>query len=179
MGAAQLVSELIKEAHPRMTSSCEGSLNGDIWDYDDITQVRYAPAASFQTVRGIPGDSPKGSVSYRHPYYDFWMTVIPTVLKIEGCTRDYKYRMRSKYDLQKAVSDFQQRLLDLYNYNQFLKYGPKKFSEGVIREYCVNTGEVIEHSVSDLTHAYDRTSVSRNEAYGQLTISWGFGEAVD
>jgi hypothetical protein len=177
--AAMLIKELVKESHPKMTTSVEGSLNGDLWDYDDTRQKRYAPAASIE-VRKVAGCVvPEGSISYRHPFTGEWRIVVLTPIKIEGFSRDYKYRMRTDRVLTKPVTDQQRRLLDLYNYYRFLKYGPKHFDDCIVTIRDLVSGTSREVTLSELNHTYDRSSISVSDAYGQLKISWGFSEALD
>lgn len=174
MPASQLISELIKEAHPKMTTSMEGSIYGDIWDYDDIRQKRFRPASLIEVSKGRMKDIPKGGFVRNNLVTGYPETVVVTPLKVDGCTNDFKYRMSAKYVLKKELSDKQIRLLDLYNYSRFLKYGPKPFSDAHINVLELTTGEIREISISDITGAYDVSSISRNEAYGQLELNWGF-----
>lgn len=112
--ASIFVEVLVKEAHPKMTTSPEVSTAGDLWGYLDVSQKRYAPASEIL-------EDPKGSDK----------KVLRT-LKIDGMTRTYRYVPRQVAKLVRKLSEMEERLYNLYLYQSFLEHGP--FYEDALSE---------------------------------------------
>jgi hypothetical protein len=106
--ASRFIYELVKEAEPRMTTSVQGSLNGDLWEYEDTSLNK----------RGVPIIT-DGKLKYE------------TVVKGMDVSRRVKLRPITKYELAKAPDDYRVRLFNSYRYREFLKHGPK-FSEPLL-----------------------------------------------
>lgn len=93
--AALLLAELLKENDEKMTSSTPDQGLGDIWSYLDAPIKRRAPG-----VRGKSLDLPEYQL------------------------RDAHSTAITKYTPAR-VDPYKQKLLELYRYQQFLKYGPR------------------------------------------------------
>lgn len=99
--ASILVAELVKEADPKMTSSTPDEDCQDLWSYESLPVVVPAPAGQW-----IDGKLRK--------------------LVVEGQVREA--HSGSIYLVPKTVSNpnaEDQTLVNLYNYQQFLKHGPR------------------------------------------------------
>lgn len=95
--ASLLISELVKEAYPRMTTSSPGSNLEDLWSYDDTYVFRYAPGAGA----GAPVSNPDWGV------------------------RTAKFLPHVEWRLQTSLSESELRLFELYKYQAFLRHGPR------------------------------------------------------
>lgn len=104
--ASTFLKELIKECHPKMTSSLYGEEAFDVWDYE-----------STHTRHGIP------SASVRHDDYRTVKWKYSNVMT-DDLYRIHKYGPRVK-SLSTDGRDDWERLLNLYNYQSFLRYGPR------------------------------------------------------
>jgi hypothetical protein len=97
--ASIIVSELIKEAMPKMTTSTPDEGFGDLWSYESTPILRGAPAKKL---------GPKEKESRYRPTREQHMT--PVV----------RYELKLSY-----IPPYHQELFDLYKYKQFLMFGPR------------------------------------------------------
>lgn len=108
--ASLLVSEIIREADPRMTSSTPDQGLQDLWSYEELAKEIPAPAAEF-----IDGKLKK--------------IIIPSVVDSDGrvieLTRKGHLTAVTTYPTLTNADPEEQKLVDLYNYLQFLKFGPR------------------------------------------------------
>jgi hypothetical protein len=113
--AATYILQIIRDAQPKMTTSCFGSLAGDCWDYEDTSIKRYAPAAEW--VEG-PRVSP-------------WTKPTRTLKRTtnKDVERYGKFLPSVRYTLVKEPSEAIKALYTCYKYQNFLKYGPRYDSE--------------------------------------------------
>jgi hypothetical protein len=101
--ASLLISEIVREANPRMTYSTPDLNKADLWSYEDIPVKVPAPA-------GVWEDGKLKKVGNTEYMRDGHMTPITTYT----ATAD---------EIQKQAGNAM--LVKLYNYQQFLKYGPR------------------------------------------------------
>lgn len=113
--ASAYVLQVIRDARPKMTTSCFGELAGDCWDYEDTFIQRYAPSAEW-----IEG-----------PRVRPWIKPTRTLKKTTN--QDYgrfgKYLPGVRYTLDKEPGAAKQALYTCYKYQEFLKHGPRYDSE--------------------------------------------------
>lgn len=116
--ASILLSEIVKEAHPKMTTSVQDSLFGDLWDYDDTSIVRPHKCYEYQrwgNFRCFP-DGSKILLSE-------FEKKIPSTTDI--VMQEGRYLPRASFKLSKELTSTDHLLYDLYKYQNFLKYGPR------------------------------------------------------
>lgn len=149
-GAAYFVSSLIKAATPKMTTSIQGSLNEDLWDYESTHKARIL--AKYEVVV-----EKVGSLAF--------YTIERSFRKIEAepepyQERVYKYLPGVRYKMTKEPSEKAIRLFNLYKYQSFLKHGPK-YSDPLL--------ELL--GISD-------KPLSVEQCFGMPEIFWSFREVL-
>lgn len=135
--AAVFVSEIIRDCHPNMTSSPANTDSFDIWAYEDTRKRRGIPTADIRHVD--------------------WRTIEIKRAQIQTDTlyRECKYGARVKYASCDRHED-NEVLLNLYNYQSFLKHGPS-----------------YETPLLELLGVSKRP-ISYDEAYGNQEVKWGY-----
>lgn len=116
--ASILLSEIVKEAHPKMTTSIQDSLFGDLWGYDDTSIIRPHKCFEYQ-VWGNFKCYPDG----KKILVSTFEKKIPShtdIVKQEG-----RYLPLVSFKLTKKLTELDHLLYDLYKYQSFLKYGPR------------------------------------------------------
>jgi hypothetical protein len=114
--ASRFIFELVMEAKPSMTYSPAGTVCSDLWDYDDKSKVSYPPCGQVMSDRIF--DWSKGK----------WVSINRRVEKRPLPTNiDLGRRLGlspvTRYTIDR-VSEFDQRLFNIYKYRSFLKHGP-------------------------------------------------------
>jgi hypothetical protein len=97
--AALLVSDLVREADPKITTSLAGEGFADLYDYESVPVIVPAPAGQW-----VDGKLKK--------------------IVVEGQTREGHSGSAWLPDRAVTLSEQDQLLVDLYNYQHFLKFGP-------------------------------------------------------
>jgi hypothetical protein len=103
--ASQLISELIYEAEPKMTTSTPDEGFNDLWSYESKPRVVPAPATNGLIV---------GTGRKKH-----FQSVV-----VDGMVREAHYAPITTYPVPKEDREGEM-LVNLYNYQQFLKNGPR------------------------------------------------------
>jgi hypothetical protein len=108
--AALLVSEIVKEAEPRMTTSTPDQGLGDLWSYEDLPKIVPAPAAEIIVERDERGKPIRRKASK---------------VEVPGQVREGHYGPITYYPPLDKGDTRGELLLDLYNYEHFLRFGPR------------------------------------------------------
>jgi hypothetical protein len=148
--ASRFLFEVIREAHPKMTTSVAGSTNDDCWEYEDTFVPRRAPAGHIEKVPLIVG--PLSGVVRK------WQRNM--IRDQVDQDRKAKYLPRVTFEVsdKEEISDKDKRLYDCYRYVQFLKHGPR-YSDPLM----------------ELLKVSERPK-SIKEIFGEPTMKWGLSE---
>jgi hypothetical protein len=146
--ASRFLFEIIREAHPKMTTSVVGSTNGDCWEYEDTFVPKRAPAGHIEKTPLVVG--PLSGVVYK------WQRKM--VRDQVDFNRKAKYLPRVIYEIKGEVSEKDKRLYDNYRYIQFLKHGPR-YSDPLMQLLGVS-----------------ERPKSVEEVFGEPIIRWGLME---
>jgi hypothetical protein len=114
-GAAYFIRALIQAAVPKMTTSIQGSLNEDLWDYESTHKTRVLGRYTIESRR-------IGSLAYCVIQREFKKLDIVAEPYQE---RSYKFLPGVRYKMSKEPSAKDLRLFELYKYQEFLRFGPK------------------------------------------------------
>lgn len=112
--ASLLVSEVVREAEPRMTVSSPDENYLDLWSYETKPMVVPAPAGVVDTTKTVVRKT-KGGLAYK--------SFVCKNTAVEGMDREAHLTPVTVYPKSEA-SDTDRMLVNLYNYQHFLKYGP-------------------------------------------------------
>jgi hypothetical protein len=140
--ASFFVSEVLREGHPKMTTSLVGSRLGDMWGYSCTSVPRLGPSGWIEVCR----------CGY------FFVKRILHKTKDERLVRSAKYLPSTRYKVKWWVSETDRRLLDLYKYNYFLRFGPS-YSDPLM----------------ELLHVSD-PPITESQAFGVPEIVWSLRE---
>jgi hypothetical protein len=144
--ASYFILALVREAHPKMTTSSPGSKLEDCWDYEDTCAKRWAPYARVV-----------------HDHHGHTIRDEHGVAKLERvqeprAARTAKFLPTVKWKVSKPISDYETRLFELYKYQQFLRHGPK-YEDELMRLLGISS-----------------RPVTTDEAFGSPTVVWNLRE---
>jgi hypothetical protein len=117
--ASRLVYELVKEAHPKMTHSGYGRICPDLWEFDEdgrpITTHQYTIQDGKFTLMG----------DFELPEIGMGTEDAELFALVDLASNEQLHSSPSmKFVVEKKITPYEQRLLDLYRYQHFLQYGP-------------------------------------------------------